>query len=74
MAGKIYSYAERLGIGRGGRKRLSYDRFGRPVQIPINYTYRAGRGGSGGGRFDPETITAISRDYLLMYSNTLFAF
>lgn len=65
MAGKIYSYAERLGIGRGGRKRLSYDRFGRPVQIPINYTYRAGRGGSGGGgegkvgggKFDPETIT-----------------
>lgn len=61
MAGKIYSYAERLGIGRGGRKRLSYDRFGRPVQIPINYTYRGGRGGSGGGvgggKFDPETIT-----------------
>lgn len=49
MAGKIYSYAERLGIGRGGRKRLSYDRFGRPVQIPINYTYRAGRGGEGEG-------------------------
>lgn len=24
---------------------MSYDRFGRPVQIPINYTYRAGRGG-----------------------------
>lgn len=40
MARKIYSYAERLGIGRSGRKRLSYDRFERRVRIPINYIYR----------------------------------
>lgn len=59
MAGKIYSYTVLLRIGRDGRKRLSYDRFDRPVQIPINYIYRGAQILSRNGNFAKGYLRTI---------------